>query len=86
MFDDFAACARFLVESRMTARAARDHGPLQRGLLMGRCSPSTPASLLFRAMHAYSPYHNVEDRAACPAVLLTGGEFDPGLTPATPRR
>jgi hypothetical protein len=32
---------------------------------------------LFRAMRAYSPYHNVEDGAAYPAVLLTVGEFDP---------
>jgi prolyl oligopeptidase len=32
---------------------------------------------LFRAMRAYSPYHNVEDGTAYPAVLLTAGEFDP---------
>jgi prolyl oligopeptidase len=32
---------------------------------------------LFRAMRAYSPYHNVEDGVAYPAVLLTCGEFDP---------
>src|SRR5262249_60320693 len=32
---------------------------------------------LFRAMRAYSPYHNVEDGVAYPAVLLTAGEFDP---------
>ena len=32
---------------------------------------------LFRAIRAYSPYHNVEDGAAYPAVLLTAGEFDP---------
>jgi prolyl oligopeptidase len=32
---------------------------------------------LFRAMHAYSPYHNVVDGTPYPAVLLTAGEFDP---------
>ncbi len=32
---------------------------------------------LFQAMRAYSPYHNVKDGAAYPAVLLTAGEFDP---------
>src|SRR5262249_61146073 len=32
---------------------------------------------LFRAMRAYSPYHNVQDGVAYPAVLLTAGEFDP---------
>src|SRR5258708_30227544 len=32
---------------------------------------------LFQAMRAYSPYHNVEDGTAYPAVLLTAGEFDP---------
>jgi prolyl oligopeptidase len=31
----------------------------------------------FRALHAYSPYHRVVDGTAYPAVLLTGGEFDP---------
>jgi prolyl oligopeptidase len=32
---------------------------------------------LFAAMYAYSPYHNVVDGTAYPAVLLTAGEFDP---------
>ncbi len=31
----------------------------------------------FRAMHAYSPYHRVEDGAAYPAVLMTTGANDP---------
>jgi prolyl oligopeptidase len=30
----------------------------------------------FRALLAYSPYHNVADGTAYPAVLLTGGEHD----------
>jgi len=36
---------------------------------------------LFRALHAYSPYHNVADGVAYPAVLLTAGEFDPRVDP-----
>ncbi|MPZ63138.1 MAG: prolyl oligopeptidase family serine peptidase [Propionibacteriales bacterium] len=36
---------------------------------------------LFRALHAYSPYHNVTDDVAYPAVLLTAGEFDPRVDP-----
>jgi prolyl oligopeptidase len=31
---------------------------------------------LFTALHAYSPYHNVVDGTAYPAVLLTAGEND----------
>ena len=32
---------------------------------------------MFRALLAYSPYHNVKGGTACPAVLLTAGESDP---------
>jgi prolyl oligopeptidase len=32
---------------------------------------------LFHALRAYSPYHNVKDGTAYPAVLLTAGESDP---------
>jgi prolyl oligopeptidase PreP (S9A serine peptidase family) len=32
-------------------------------------------------MRAYSPYHNVADGTAYPAVLLTAGEFDPRVDP-----
>lgn len=32
---------------------------------------------LFRALLAYSPYHNVHDGTTYPAVLFTAGEFDP---------
>ncbi len=33
--------------------------------------------VMFGALLAYSPYHNVHDGVAYPAVLLTAGEFDP---------
>jgi prolyl oligopeptidase len=32
---------------------------------------------LFRALYAYSPYHNVADGTAYPPILFTAGEFDP---------
>jgi prolyl oligopeptidase len=32
---------------------------------------------MFQALLGYSPYHNVHDGTAYPAVLLTAGEFDP---------
>jgi prolyl oligopeptidase len=32
---------------------------------------------MFRALRAYSPYHNVVDGTAYPPVLFTAGEFDP---------
>lgn len=32
---------------------------------------------MFEALLAYSPYHNVHDGVAYPAVLLTAGEYDP---------
>jgi prolyl oligopeptidase len=113
VFDDFAACARFLVESRV-ARSERLAiiGGSNGGLLMGAVLTQHPGLSravvamvpvmdmlrvelhpngafnvtefgtvedpeLFRAMRAYSPYHNVKDGVPYPAVLLTAGEFDP---------
>jgi prolyl oligopeptidase len=32
---------------------------------------------MFKALYAYSPYHNVVDGTAYPPVLFTAGEFDP---------
>lgn len=40
----------------------------------------------FRALHAYSPYHHVQDGTAYPAVLLTTGENDPRVDPAESRK
>lgn len=113
VFDDFAACARFLVESRVTTSGRLAIiGGSNGGLLMGAVLTQHPGLSravvamvpvmdvlrvelhpngafnvtelgtvqdpeLFRAMRAYSPYHNVQDGAAYPAVLLTAGEFDP---------
>jgi prolyl oligopeptidase len=113
VFDDFAACAHLLVESRVTtSERLAIIGGSNGGLLMGAVLTQHPGLCraavamvpvmdmlrdelhpngafnaaeygtvadpeLFRAMRAYSPYHNVEDGGAYPAVLLTAGEFDP---------
>jgi len=113
VFDDFAACARLLVDSHVTTgERLAVMGGSNGGLLMGAVLTQHPGLSravvamvpvmdmlrvelhpngafnvtefgtvadpeLFRAMRAYSPYHNVEDGVAYPAVLLTAGEFDP---------
>ncbi|MDB4946494.1 MAG: Prolyl endopeptidase, partial [Labilithrix sp.] len=40
----------------------------------------------FRAMYAYSPFHNVKDGTAYPAVLLTTGANDPRVDPYNSRK
>jgi prolyl oligopeptidase len=40
----------------------------------------------FKALLAYSPYHNVRDGIAYPATLLTGGEFDPRVDAYHPKK
>ena len=40
----------------------------------------------FRALYAYSPYHNVHDGTAYPAVLLSGGENDGRVSPYESRK
>jgi prolyl oligopeptidase len=40
----------------------------------------------FRAMHAYSPYHQVRDGTSYPAVLLLTGENDGRVSPANSRK
>jgi prolyl oligopeptidase len=113
VFDDFAACARFLIESHLTtSKRLAILGGSNGGLLMGAMLTQHPGLCravvamvpvmdmlrveldpngtfnvteygtvndpeLFQAMRAYSPYHNVKDGAAYPAVLLTAGESDP---------
>ena len=41
---------------------------------------------MFSALLAYSPYHNVSDGTRYPAVLLTGGEFDPRVEAWHPKK
>ena len=40
----------------------------------------------FRALHAYSPYHNVKDGTKYPAVFFLAGETDGRVNPAHSRR
>lgn len=40
----------------------------------------------FKALHAYSPYHNVKDGTKYPAVLFTTGENDPRVDPMQSRK
>jgi prolyl oligopeptidase len=122
VFDDFAACARHLIERGYTcpARLAVE-GRSNGGLLMGAFMTQHPelASVVvahvgiydmlrfelepngafnvtefgsvedpahFRAMHAYSPYHQVLDGTSYPAVLLLTGENDGRVSPANSRK
>jgi len=113
VFDDFAGCARFLIESGLTtSERLAILGGSNGGLLMGAMLTQHPGLIraavamvpvmdmlrveldpngtfnvgeygtvndpeLFQALHAYSPYHNVRDGTAYPAILLTAGETDP---------
>ena len=40
----------------------------------------------FQALHAYSPYHNVKDGTAYPAVFFLAGETDGRVNPANSRK
>jgi prolyl oligopeptidase len=117
VFDDFAACARHLVETGV-CRSDRLvlQGGSNGGLLMGAMLTQHPELAraivaqvpvldmlrvelhpngvynvteygtvtdpeLFCVLRSYSPYHNVADEVAYPAVLLTAGEFDPRVDP-----
>jgi prolyl oligopeptidase len=40
----------------------------------------------FGALYAYSPYHQVKDGAAYPAMLFVSGENDPRVNPADSRK
>ena len=40
----------------------------------------------FRALYAYSPYHNVKDGIACPSVLFITGANDPRVDPMHSRK
>jgi prolyl oligopeptidase len=112
VFDDFAGCARALVDSHLTtSERLAILGGSNGGLLMGATLTQHPGLAravvamvpvmdmlrheldhngtftvteygtvsdpeLFQALRAYSPYHNVTDGTAYPAVLLTAGESD----------
>jgi prolyl oligopeptidase len=122
VFDDFAACARHLIDRGYTRpdKLAVEGGS-NGGLLVGAFLTQHPElaravvahvgiyDMLrveldpngafnvtefgtvkdpdqFRALHAYSPYHRVQDGTAYPAVLFLAGETDGRVNPAHTRR
>jgi len=122
VFDDFAACAQFLIAKQYTRpdRLAIMGGS-NGGLLMGAMLTQHPELFRvavssvgiydalhweeqpngafnvtefgsvkdpdqFRALYAYSPYNNVKDGVAYPAVLLTAGDNDGRVAPYESRK
>ena len=117
VFDDFYACARWLIDHKCTTPAKLAiFGESNGGLLMGAALTQHPElyravvsrvgiydSLRsevttngefnttefgtvkdpdqFRALLAYSPYHNVVDGEKYPSILLTSGANDPRVDP-----
>jgi prolyl oligopeptidase len=122
VFDDFAACARSLVELGYTkperlAISGRSNGGLLMGasvvqhpelyravaaavgiydMLRTELSPNGAFNVTeygtvkdeaqFRALHAYSPLHNVKDDTSYPAVLFMTGANDPRVDPYHSRK
>ena len=122
VFDDFAACAQFLVDGKYTRpEKLAIMGGSNGGLLMGAMITQHPELFRavvsqvgmfdalrwetqpngafnvtefgtvkdpeqFRALYAYSPYLNVRDGVAYPAVLLTAGDNDGRVAPHESRK
>ena len=122
VFDDFAACARHLIERGYTRpeRLAVEGGS-NGGLLMGAFLTQNPGlaravvahvgiydmlrveldpngafnvtefgtvkdPAQFRALRAYSPFHNVADGVKYPAVFFLAGEKDGRVNPSNSRK
>jgi prolyl oligopeptidase len=122
VFDDFVACARYLIDRKYTspARLAIEGGS-NGGLLMGAALTQHPELFRavvsyagwydmlrvelspngafnvpelgtvkdleqFRALYAYSPYHQVKDNTAYPAVLFITGDNDGRVDPMHSRK
>lgn len=122
VFDDFAACAEFLIGQKYTSPSRLAlMGGSNGGLLMGaeitqhpdlfkvmvsyvgiydmlRVELSTNGAFntteygtvkdpgQFKALYAYSPYHNVKDGTAYPAALFLTGANDPRVDPMQSRK
>ena len=122
VFDDFAACAKHLIQQGYTRpEKLAVEGGSNGGLLMGAFLTQNPGlaravvahvgifDMLrveldpngafnvtefgtvknldqFKALHAYSPFHRVQDGTAYPAVLFLAGETDGRVNPAHSRR
>ncbi len=122
VFDDFVACAEYLIEEKYTSREKLAiMGGSNGGLLMGAAWTQRPelfravVSMVgiydmlrveldpngtfnitefgtvkneaqYRALRAYSPYHNVRDGADYPAILMMTGENDGRVNPMQSRK
>lgn len=122
VFDDFNACAEYLIEAGYTSpKKLCIRGGSNGGLLMGAALTQRPdlyAAVVsragiydmlrveldpngvfnitefgtvrdpeqFEALLAYSPYHNVAENTAYPAVLFTTGEHDGRVNPYQSRK
>jgi prolyl oligopeptidase len=122
VFDDFAACAQFLIDRKYTRPdKLAIIGGSNGGLLMGATLTQRPELVRavvsavgiydalhweeqpngafnvtefgsvkdadqFRALYAYSPYNNVKEGTAYPAVLLTAGDNDGRVAPYESRK
>lgn len=117
VFDDFYACAKHVVDTRLTSpQKLAIIGGSNGGLLMGASFVQHPEMYkavvsyvgiydmlrvelttngafnvtefgtvkdpaLFKALHAYSPYHNVKDSVAYPSIFFLTGANDPRVDP-----
>lgn len=122
VFDDFAACAQYLIDagytnsSKLAIRGGSNGGLLvgatmtqhpnlfravvcQKGvldMLRVELDPNGEFNVTefgtvkdpehFRALHAYSPYHNVIDGTHYPDVLMTADENDGRVNPSNSRK
>jgi prolyl oligopeptidase len=122
VFDDFAACARLLIEQKYTnPKRLAIEGGSNGGLLMGAALTQHPELFRavvahvgiydmlrvelhpngafnvtefgtvkdldqFQALHAYSPFHHVQDGTAYPAVFLLTGANDARVDPYHSRK
>ncbi len=122
VFDDFAACAEYLIKTGYTNPSLLCiRGGSNGGLLMGAALTQRPElyravvssvgiyDMLrveldpngtfnitefgtvanpdhFKALYAYSPYHNVKDGTAYPSVLFLTGDNDGRVNPAQSRK
>ncbi len=122
VFDDFAACAQYLIDtgytnpSKLAIRGGSNGGLLVGATMMQHpdlfravvchkgvldmlrveLDPNGEFNITefgtvkdpehFRALHAYSPYHNVVDGTHYPDVLITADENDGRVNPSNSRK
>lgn len=122
VFDDFIACARYLIENNYTNPSKLViRGGSNGGLLMGAAFTQHPELFRavvssvgiydmlrveldpngefnttefgtvknpehFKALYAYSPYHNVTDGTVHPSILFLTGKHDGRVNPAHSRK